>query len=35
MRFEGMDFLNYSPLIIAVEQENIAVTGCGTLYGGG
>lgn len=33
-RFEGMDYMNYAPLILAVEQENIAVTGRGTLDGG-
>lgn len=32
--FEGMEFLNYSPLIVAVDAENIAVTGKGTLDGG-
>jgi Endopolygalacturonase len=32
-RFEGMECYNYSPLIYAFEQENIAVTGEGTLDG--
>lgn len=32
-RFEGMECYNYSPLIYAWEQENIAVTGSGTLDG--
>jgi unsaturated rhamnogalacturonyl hydrolase len=32
-RFEGMECWNYSPLIYAYEQENIAVTGEGTLDG--
>ncbi len=32
-RFEGMDCWNYSPLIYAVDQENIAVTGEGVLDG--
>jgi len=32
-RFEGMDCMNYSPLIYAYGQENIAVTGKGTLDG--
>ena len=32
-RFEGTECLNYSPLIYAFEQENIAVTGPGTLDG--
>jgi polygalacturonase len=32
-RFEGMDCHNYSPLIYAFEQENVAVTGRGTLDG--
>jgi unsaturated rhamnogalacturonyl hydrolase len=32
-RFEGMECWNYSPLIYAFEQENIAVTGEGTLDG--
>ena len=32
-RFEGTECMNYSPLIYAFEQENIAVTGKGTLDG--
>ncbi len=32
-RFEGIKFYNYSPLIRAFEQENIAVTGKGTFDG--
>jgi unsaturated rhamnogalacturonyl hydrolase len=32
-RFEGMECWNYSPLIYAYGQENIAVTGAGTLDG--
>jgi len=32
-RFEGMECWNYSPLIYAYGQENIAVTGDGTLDG--
>lgn len=32
-RWEGMECMNYSPLIYAFEQENIAVTGAGTLDG--
>lgn len=32
-RFEGTECLNYSPLIYAFEQENIAVTGRGVLDG--
>ncbi len=32
-RFEGIECLNYSPLIYAFEQENIAITGKGTLDG--
>jgi len=32
-RFEGTEFMNYSPLIYAYEQENIAITGNGTLDG--
>jgi unsaturated rhamnogalacturonyl hydrolase len=32
-RFEGTEVMNYSPLIYAFEQENIAVTGKGTLDG--
>jgi len=33
-RFEGTELMNYSPLIYAFEQQNIAVTGKGTLDGG-
>jgi polygalacturonase len=32
-RFEGTELMNYSPLIYAYEQKNIAVTGKGTLDG--
>ncbi len=32
-RWEGVELMNYSPLIYAFEQENIAVTGPGTLDG--
>jgi polygalacturonase len=32
-RWEGMELMNYSPFIYAFEQENIAVTGRGTLDG--
>ncbi|MCY1721958.1 glycoside hydrolase family 28 protein [Prolixibacteraceae bacterium Z1-6] len=32
-RFEGSEMMNYSPLIYAWKQENIAVTGKGTLDG--
>lgn len=32
-RWEGVELMNYSPLIYAWEQENIAVTGTGTLDG--
>jgi len=32
-RFEGTECMNYSPLIYAFEQENLAVTGEGTLDG--
>ena len=32
-RFEGIECMNYSPLIYAYEQENIAITGGGTLDG--
>src|SRR5579884_3626094 len=32
-RFEGTELMNYSPLIYAFEQSNIAVTGEGTLDG--
>jgi len=32
-RWEGMELMNYSPFIYAFEQENIAVTGKGTIDG--
>ncbi len=32
-RWEGVEVMNYSPLIYAFEQENVAVTGRGTLDG--
>ncbi|MCB0592702.1 MAG: glycoside hydrolase family 28 protein [Lewinellaceae bacterium] len=32
-RWEGAECMNYSPLIYAFEQENIAITGGGTLDG--
>ncbi|MDQ8201042.1 glycoside hydrolase family 28 protein [Pelagicoccus enzymogenes] len=32
-RFEGTEVMNYSPLIYAYEQENIAITGKGTFHG--
>jgi len=32
-RFEGVECLNYSPFIYAYEQENLAVTGSGTIDG--
>ena len=32
-RYEGVEVMNYSPFIYAFEQENIAVTGKGTLDG--
>ena len=32
-RWEGVELMNYSPLIYAFEQENVAVTGAGTLDG--
>lgn len=34
-RFEGTECYNYSPLIYAFEQQNIAITGQGTLDGQG
>ena len=34
-RWEGMELMGYSPLIYAFEQENVAVTGTGTLDGQG
>jgi unsaturated rhamnogalacturonyl hydrolase len=33
-RWEGVECMNYSPFIYAWEQENIAITGQGTLDGG-
>ncbi len=33
-RWEGVECMNYSPFIYAFEEENIAVTGTGTLDGG-
>src|ERR1035437_10176622 len=32
-RFEGMECMNYSPFIYALDQENIGITGGGTLDG--
>ncbi len=32
-RFEGVEMMNYSPLIYAYDQENIAISGEGTLDG--
>ncbi len=32
-RFEGVELMGYSPLIYALDQENVAVTGDGTLDG--
>jgi polygalacturonase len=32
-RYEGTELMNYSPLIYAFEQENIAITGKGTFHG--
>jgi polygalacturonase len=32
-RFEGVELMNYSPLIYAFEQENVGVSGEGTLDG--
>lgn len=34
-RWEGMELMGYSPLIYAYKQNNIAITGKGTLEGGG
>ncbi len=34
-RWEGVDCYNYQPMVYAFEQENIAITGKGTLDGGG
>jgi len=33
-RFEGLECMNYSPLVYALDQRNIAITGEGTLDGG-
>jgi len=33
-RWEGVECMNYSPLIYAYGEENIAITGAGTLDGG-
>jgi polygalacturonase len=35
VRFEGIECINYSPPVYAYEQENIAITGKGTLDGQG
>jgi polygalacturonase len=32
-RWEGVELMNYSPLVYAYQQENVAVTGTGTLDG--
>jgi polygalacturonase len=32
-RFEGVELMNYSPFVYAFEQQNIAITGRGTLDG--
>ena len=32
-RFEGMELMGYSPLVYALNQENVAITGGGTLDG--
>jgi len=32
-RFEGMECMNYSPLVYALDQQNIAITGGGPLDG--
>jgi polygalacturonase len=34
-RYEGTEVMNYSPLVYAFEQTNIAITGSGTLDGQG
>ena len=34
-RFEGTECMNFSPLVYAYKQENIAITGKGTLDGNG
>ena len=35
VRYEGTEIMNYSPLVYAFEQTNIAITGKGTLDGQG
>jgi polygalacturonase len=35
VRYEGTEIMNYSPLVYAFEQTNIAITGEGTLNGQG
>ena len=32
-RFEGMELMNYSPFVYALDQQNIAISGGGTLDG--
>jgi polygalacturonase len=32
-RWEGVELMNYSPLVYALDQENVAITGRGTLDG--
>ena len=32
-RFEGMECMNFSPFVYALDQQNIAITGGGTLDG--
>jgi polygalacturonase len=32
-RFEGLELMNYSPFVYALDQQNIAITGDGTLDG--
>jgi polygalacturonase len=32
-RFEGTELMNYSPLVYAIDQQNVAITGGGTLDG--
>jgi polygalacturonase len=32
-RYEGVEFMNYSPLVYALDQQNVAITGAGTLDG--
>lgn len=34
-RWEGVDCYNYQPMVYAYQQQNIAITGKGTLDGGG